>query len=326
MIDAHVHLIGKGTGGSGCWIRLRGTQKALAPVLLASFGLGLADLARDDFDDLLVERLRAMISEAGLTRVLLVAKDDVYTESGERVPDRAAFYVPNERVLELARRHPEFVPAVSIHPARPDALDELERCLAGGAAVMKCLPNCQNIDPRVPRYRRFWERMAEAGLPLLAHTGGEKALPVVRPDQADPRVLAVPLQLGVTVIAAHCGTTAGLGAHWFPEFRGMLREYPRLYGDTSALALAGKGRFVRGLLAPGVVERLVHGSDLPVPIQTLPMLVEGRIGLRAGWRISRIRNALARDIALKRQLGFPEAMFTRVESLWRGDGSRSHPR
>ncbi len=318
MIDGHVHLIGTGTGGSGCWIRLRGTQKALAPVLLASFGMRLSDLARPDFDDLLVERLLAMIREAGLRRVLLLAQEDVYTDDGRRMPDRAAFYVPNERVLELARRHPEFVPAVSIHPARADALDELERCLAGGAAVMKCLPNCQNIDPRLPQYRRFWERMAQAGLPLLAHTGGEKALPVVRPDLADPRVLSVPLELGVTVIAAHCGTTAGWGTkHWFPEFCGMLASHPRLFGDTSALALAGKGRFVPGLLKPGVVERLVHGSDLPVPIQTAPMVLERRIGVRAWWRLSRVRNALARDIALKRELGFPEDTFTRIETLWR---------
>lgn len=318
MIDGHVHLIGTGAGGTGCWIRLRGAQKALAPVLLASFGLRLTDLQRPDFDELLVARLLGIIREAGLKHVLLLAQEDVYTDAGERVPDRAAFYVPNERVLELARRHPEFVPAVSIHPARADALDELERCLAGGAAVMKCLPNCQNIDPRLPRYRRFWERMAESGLPLLAHTGGEKALPVVRPDLADPRVLRVPLDLGVTVIAAHCGTTAGYGTrHWFGEFCTMLREHPRLHGDISALALAGKGKFVRGLLAPGVVERLVHGSDLPVPIQVAPMLWEGRIGLRTWWRLRRIRNPLARDIALKRALGFPEETFTRIASLWR---------
>ena len=318
MIDGHVHLIGTGAGGTGCWIRLRGAQRALAPVLLASFGLRMRDLARADFDDLLVERLLGMIREAGLRRVLLLAQEDIYTARGERVPDRAAFYVPNERVLELARRHPEFVPAVSIHPARPDALDELEKCLEGGAAVMKCLPNCQDIDPRLPGYRRFWERMAEAGLPLLAHTGGEKALPVVRPELEDPRVLAAPLELGVTVIAAHCGTTAGYGGnHYFPEFLAMLPRYPRLFGDNSALALAGKGRFVRGMLEPGVVERLVHGSDLPVPIQTTPMFLERKIGLRAWWRLRRMRNALARDIALKRALGFPEATFTRLATLWR---------
>lgn len=326
MIDAHVHLIGTGAGGTGCWIRLRGTQKALAPVLLASFRLRLRDLNRPDFDDLLVARLLEMIRGAGLRRVLLLAQEDVYSDAGERVPDKAAFYVPNERVLELARRHPEFVPAVSIHPARVDALDELERCLEAGAAVMKCLPNCQNIDPRRPQYRRFFERMAAAGLPLLAHTGGEKALPVVRPDLADPRVLIPALESGVTVIAAHCGTTAGYGTqHWFPEFCSMLQQYPRLYGDISALALAGKGKFVPGLLRPGVVDRLIHGSDLPVPIQTAPMVWERRIGLAAWWRLSRMRNALARDIALKRILRFPEATFTRIESLWRRPTASSAP-
>lgn len=318
MIDGHVHLIGTGAGGTGCWIRLRGAQRALAPVLLASFGLRLRDLERDDFDDLLVERLLVMIREAGLRRVLLLAQEDVYSEHGERVPDRAAFYVPNERVLELARRHPEFVAAVSIHPARHDALDELERCLAGGAAVMKCLPNCQDIDPRRPQYRRFWERMAEAGLPLLAHTGGEKVLPVVREELADPRVLIPALEAGVTVIAAHCATTAGYGSrHWFDAWVEMLERFPRLYGDNSALALAGKGRFIRPMLAPGVVDRIVHGSDVPVPVQVLPMLLEGRIGLRTWWRLARLRNPLARDIAFKRAVGFPEVTFARIESLWR---------
>jgi len=43
-----------------------------------------------------------------------------------------------------------------------------------------------------PRFTRFWERMAEAGLPLLAHTGGEHTVPVVRPEFSDPRILELP--------------------------------------------------------------------------------------------------------------------------------------
>src|SRR5262249_60242166 len=102
----------------------------------------------------------------------------------------------------LARAHPELLPAVSIPPARPDALEELERCLAAGRVMMKCLPNCHNIDCSNPRYRKFWERMAESGLPLLAHTGGEHTVPVVRQEFSDPRILKLPLECGVTVIAA----------------------------------------------------------------------------------------------------------------------------
>ena len=58
---------------------------------------------------------------------------------------------------------------------------------------------------------RFWERMAESKLPLLAHTGGEHTLPVVRPEFADPRILTLPLECRVTVIAAHCGACMVIG-------------------------------------------------------------------------------------------------------------------
>ena len=58
---------------------------------------------------------------------------------------------------------------------------ELERCLAEGAVMLKCLPNCQNIDWNDRRYTAFLERMAAAGLPLLAHTGSERTMPVLAP-------------------------------------------------------------------------------------------------------------------------------------------------
>src|SRR5256885_6917110 len=48
-------------------------------------------------------------------------------------------------------------------------------------------------------------------LPIfLAYTGDEHTLPVVRAEYSDPRVLALPLECGVTTIAAHCGTKSGL--------------------------------------------------------------------------------------------------------------------
>jgi predicted TIM-barrel fold metal-dependent hydrolase len=291
-------------------------QRALETFMLREIGLTAADLD-GDFDRLYVERLLALVRDAGLSRVLLLAQEDVYSENGDRMPGRGAFYVPNERVLALAREHPEFVPAVSIHPARRDALEELERCLEGGAAVMKCLPNCQNIDPALPRYRRFWERMAEARLPLLAHTGGEKVLPEIRRDLANPRVHAVPLEIGVTVIAAHCGTSSSKSADNFPAFLEMLAKYPRLYGDISALSFPRKPRHLARMLQPGVVERLIHGSDFPVPVQPLWMWLGGKLSWREYRRLRRIRNPLARDVAIKRALGFPEATFSRIEEIWR---------
>ena len=103
-----------------------------------------------------------------------------------------SFYVPNEYVLRLAREHPQFLPAVSIHPARADAFEELERCLAGGAVMMKCLPNCHNIDCNNRRFMKFWEQMAESRLPLLAHTGVSTPCPWCGASFQDPRTLELP--------------------------------------------------------------------------------------------------------------------------------------
>lgn len=316
MIDAHVHLLGTGAGGTGCWLRRRASHRQLETFMLREIGLTAADLD-GDFDRLFVERLLAMIRDAGITRVWLLAQEDVYDDAGKVVPDKATFHVPNDYVLALARQHPEFAPAVSIHPARPDAMDELERCLAGGAAAMKYLPNCQNIDPRLPKYRKFWERMAAAGLPMLAHTGGERVLPVVRPDLADPRVLATPLETGVTVIAAHCATVGGSRRGYFPELLEMFGRFPRLYADISAVSFPGKIRCVRRVLQPDLVGRIVHGSDFPVPIQPFWAWLGGPLAFGEYRRIRKIPNPFARDIAWKRAVGFPDAVFTRAGTLLR---------
>jgi predicted TIM-barrel fold metal-dependent hydrolase len=226
--------------------------------------------------------------------------------------------VPNDYVLNLARKHPELLPAVSIHPARPDALEEMERCLAAGAVMMKCLPNCQNIDCSNRRFTKFWERMAEAKLPLLAHTGGEHTLPVVRPEFADPRGLQLPLECGVTVIAAHSGTKSGLfDPEYFHVFAAMTRHFPNLYGDSSAFNVPMRGRHVAECLREPLVSRMVHGSDCPVPVNGHFAWAGGLVSWKDFRRCQKIPNVLDRDYQLKLAMGFPPECFTRIGSLLR---------
>src|SRR5438105_15778003 len=100
--------------------------------------------------------------------------------------------------------------------------------------------------------------MAETRLPLLAHTGDEHTLPVIRPDFADPRILTLPLECGVTVIAAHCGTKSGLfDPEYFDVFAEMTRRFPNLYGDTSAFNVPIRGRHIRKSLQRPLLDRLV---------------------------------------------------------------------
>jgi hypothetical protein len=316
-LDFHVHIVGTGASGTGCWLRVGGWHRPLAAMMVKQVGME-TDVFERNFDALYVERLLQQMRSSSLGAALILAHDEVYDDSGHRLEGVGSFYVPNEYVLRLARENPEFIPAVSIHPARPDALDELERCLAGGAAAMKCLPNCHNIDCNNPKYRKFWERMAATGLPLLAHTGGEHTVPVVNSAFADPNVLRLPLECGVKVVAAHCATKSGLtDPEYFFELLKMFERYPNLYGDVSAFNVPLRGRHVRECLKPGVVERMIHGSDYPVPVNGLWAWLRGFIEWQDYRASAREPNIIERDYQLKVAMGFPPEVFKRGWDLLR---------
>lgn len=320
QIDLHVHVVGNGRNGSGCWYRPRGWTRLGEPWMLRSFGLDRRAL-REDLEAAYVERLLSFVRTSSLDAAVLLAQDEPHEANGRRLEGKGSFYVPNEYVLGLAGRHPEFLAGISVHPARPDALEELEKGLQGGAALLKCLPNCQNIDWADRRYTRFLERMAEPGLPLLAHTGGEHTLPVLDARLADPRVLLRPLEIGVTCIAAHCATASGpFDTDYFDVLVGMIRRFPRLYGDNSAFNTPNgrlRGKHLERCLAEPLLGRVLHGSDAPVPVFGHEPYLRGYISRRAFAASRRERNPLQRDYLLKRAMGFPEESFTRAATLLR---------
>ena len=320
-IDMHVHMVGNGVSGSGGWLRLSGWHRWLARFMVRQLGFPAAVL-KQDLESVYAQRLLELIRDSSLDTIVLLAHERVHDADGTPRNDLGSMYVPNKVVLDLAQRHPEFLAGVSIHPARPDAIGELERCLERGAVLMKCLPNCQNIDPSDTRYRRFWERMAEARLPLLAHTGGEHTVPVVNARLADPKLLRLPLECGVTVIAAHCGTKSGpFDPDYFDDWTTMLAQFPNLYGDISALVSLNRCGHLRDCLRPELLPRTLHGSDFPVPVLGHRLWAEGAIGWEAFRACQNISNPLERDWCFKQALGFPEEVRTRAALLLRVEGA-----
>ena len=316
-IDMHVHVVGNGTGGTGCRLDVRGWHRPMAAMMVRHIGLPPRAM-KGDLDRLYIERLLELVRGSSLGAVVILAQDEVHDEHGNVMEGVGSFYVPNSYVLGLARKHPELLAAVSIHPARPDALEELDRCLADGAVMMKCLPNCQNFNCSDRRYTKFWERMAEAGLPLLAHTGGEHTLPVVCKEYSDPRKLTLPLEIGVNVIAAHCGTKSGLtDPEYFHIFAEMTRQYPNLYGDNSAFNVPIRGRHVPECVREPLASRMVHGSDYPVPVHGHFAWLKGFIEWKDFRQWEKNPNILERDYQFKRAMGFPAESFTRINRLLR---------
>src|ERR1043165_7826685 len=145
-----------------------------------------------------------------------------------------------------ARRFARLVlPAASVHPYRKDALEETHRWIERGAVALKWLPNSQDMDPRDPRCQKIFDLLAARRVPLIAHTGGEHTVSVIRPDLGDPATLRPALERGVTVIMAHCGTQSGFfDQNWMPTFCELARHYPNCFGDTSAFNTPGRVRWM----------------------------------------------------------------------------------
>ncbi|HWY93075.1 MAG TPA: amidohydrolase family protein [Chthoniobacterales bacterium] len=310
-VDVHVHLYGNGKGGMDCWRRRRWIMEPFLWAGARDIGLkcGFHDQRSDH---LYLEQLLHWVSQSSLEAAVLLACDWVRDDQGAIRKELSDLFVSNDEVLKAVKRSPRLLAGVSIHPARPDALDELDRLAAAGAVLLKLLPCVQNVDCNLGRYKSFWTKLARLGLPLLAHTGGEFFVRSCRNDLKSPFCLRLPLQCGVTVIAAHCGTRAlpWDGDH-FDEFLQMRKGFQNFYGDLSALSHITHLKSLTRLREEP--ERLLHGTDYPVVTAVFPSWLKGWIDRETMQRLRAIRNPIEKKIELTRALGFPERVFT---DLW----------
>jgi len=285
MWDAHVHVIGLGTGETGCWFnpeaqsRLHPIKKLQYDLLRSSIGMTRPEHADADY----VERLFALhrlANPAG--KLVLMAFDYHVDENGVEVPELSPFYTPNEYVLRLASENEDALACASIHPYRKDAVSRLEAVYEAGARAIKWLPNSMGIDPASERCEPFYRRLAEMGLPLLTHGGEEYAVGFdLDQEYGNPLRLRRALDAGVKVIVAHCasfGTAVDLDASEveraemdaFDLFLRLLdeKQYEKtLFADISTLNQINRsGRPLREMLkATRYHHRLVNGSDYPLP-------------------------------------------------------------
>ncbi len=268
MIDCHVHLAALRTAQNGCYISSRMLKSPLFRLLLWKHGLKLDDAARSNqkyIDDLLSELRNAQYVD----KAVLLGMDGVYETNGQLDLEKTEFLISNDYVLNIVRSYPnEFLAGVSINPQRRDALDELERCVESGAKLVKVLPNAQAFDPANHQYIPFYRKLAQRNIPFLSHVGYEFSLIGKDQSAGDPGKLRVPLDEGVTVIAAH-GCSKGLifSEPYHQTFLDMVSRYKNFYADVSALTLPNRfGMLLRLRRHPEVHDRLLFGTDYPLPV------------------------------------------------------------
>ena len=282
--------------------------------LLWKHGLPIADPRRANakyVSDLLTE-LRA---SRYVGSAVLLGMDGVYDAQGRLDESRTDFLIGNDYVLQTARTYPnEFLAGVSINPKRRDAVDEVHRCADAGAVLIKILPNTQQFDPSDRAFTPFYRALAERRLPLLSHAGYEFSLSGADQTVGDPARLRTALDEGATVIAAHgCSSGLGLYERFLPTFRSLVRTYPRFYADISALTLLNRlNMLLRLRREPDLQQRLLFGTDYPLPVLHLPAW--GRVRLPVLRELMGIRNRFDRQYLVCRRLGLNFGSFDQILS------------
>jgi uncharacterized protein len=273
LTDLHVHLAALPTPGNGCRLSRRMLRSPLSRFLAWRQALPLDD-APEANRRYVANLERELGASTRVGRAVLLGMDGVYDSAGNLDEAHTDFLIANDYVFEVTRASARLLPGVSVNPSRRDALDELERCAAKGAVLVKVLPNTQAFDPADPRFRPFYATLARLRLPLLSHVGYEFSL--IGRDQSvgDPGRLRAALDEGVTVIAAH-GCSSGLFFRepHFPTMLELMRRYPEFYVDTSALTIPNRvGALLRLRRHPEVFDRLLFGTDYPLPVMAYPCL------------------------------------------------------
>lgn len=320
-MDIHIHLFGKGDGGSGCRLSKATLESPLFQRLMDK--LRIYERAKT-LDEGYMLALAEHVENSGLSKGLILAQDAVYDRQGKPDWQKTPFFVPNDYLFRVVARFPRFmIPCVSINPQRADAIDELERCEAHGSKVLKIHPPIQGVNISEKRYAPFFRRCAELQVVVMVHTGHEHSAPIFSAELANPRKLALALEEGCMVVACHCGTGWPTDPiDMLPDFLAMIRRYKNLWGDTSVLGSAGRARDMGRLLADSEAkDRLVHGSDFPFP--AAPHAFDSTLGELKAKRLQAIENPIEQDFSLKDALGVGRASAERAYRLICQEDGRS---
>ncbi len=341
--DVHTHVLSLDTARNGGYVNPRmlswahPVDRIKMKVYLSAAGIDDVAQADAQYAERLARLVRAMPKHG---KHYLLAFDQHYEPDGTLTREQSEFYVPNDYVWQLARQHPDlFIAAASVHPYRPDALQELDRAAARGVKLIKWLPNAQGMDASDPRLDAYYAKVREHGMTILTHVGEEQAVES-EAGQAlgNPLRFRRPLDQGVRIVMAHGGSLGNSvdlddPAHpVVPSYTLVLRllREPRyknlLRADISAMTQVNRAPapVLAFLAAEDVHGQLMNGSDYPIPaVNALIQLRQlARAGLIAETDIAPLQeiygcNPLLFDFVLKRRLrspatgkGFPLSVFT----------------
>jgi predicted TIM-barrel fold metal-dependent hydrolase len=325
VIDMHVHALGVGDSGKGCWASKEFIGGSTFAAMLVSLKTSPFEATDEKLREVL---LHAVEASEEVDYSVLLAMDGV-CKNGRLVEAESHLVVPNDYVIEMARQNKRVLLGASVHPYRlvDRMVAETERCIDKGAALFVWAPSGQQINPEDDRCIPFYLRLAREGVPLLCHAGTEfttRTSDFRISSYNDPRKLIRALDIGVKVIMTHCmpsspGAVLQSDSGYFEELMQMLRDAEarrwELFADISACCTPSRisylERIVReigeGRISP---KRFLYGSDFPMPAVDINLFKKS---LSPHEMLTQMRgrgNRLDNHFRIMKQFGLHESIFT----------------
>ena len=338
--DSHVHLVGTGDVArhinSAVWVN-PAMDSYWHPILkLQKYFYMNGSCATNSnintsIDKSVVQRKIDLVAEmpAGF-KLMLFAFDWFHDANGKPVADKSIFHIPNQYAQDVANAASQaFEWVASIHPYRKDAIDALEKSKANNARAIKWLPQGMGIDPASPKCDAFYAACARLNIPIICHTGRERAVQGGNQADANPLKLRRALDAGVRVVLAHCasdgedidydnGHVKVKSFDLFLRLMGDAQYKQVLFGEISAITLINHAWAIAPLLErTNLHGRLLNGSDYPLPAIlptiSLKQLVSKNLLDKSCvdfLKALRLYNPIMFDFALKRLLRFEGSTFS----------------
>ncbi|MEJ2456284.1 MAG: amidohydrolase family protein [Candidatus Thiodiazotropha sp.] len=274
-IDIHTHLMNPGVRFD------RFYDKLTIRFFAKSLGVDPQALMADPYQAYVASMANSIRESAYVEKTCLFGVDSRYDENGREIHRDRTVCAMTEDVLNVALDYPDqFIPFLSVNPRRPDALDLIDAYTERGSRGAKFLQNYWSVDLNDERFIPYYERLVAHGLPLIVHVGSEYTI------ASDSRyegidMVDLPLECGVTVIAAHMGLGRVMHKlmpwrnfsrnprHFDSDYFQLLEKLERqanLYADISAILAPLRARALRHLSEATTVHgKILFGTDFPVP-------------------------------------------------------------
>jgi predicted TIM-barrel fold metal-dependent hydrolase len=274
-IDIHTHLLNPA-------VVFKKTFDRLGIAFFAkTMGFNPLQLLRNPFEGYVQAMIHAVTTSQYVQKICLCPVDSCFDSTGREIHRDNTVCSHTEDVLTLWRHYPDtFIPFFSVNPLRQNALDLIDEYCEKGCKGAKFLQNYWNIDLNDKKFIPYYEKLKNRNIPLIIHTGSEFTVPSHKKyEKLD--VITLPLTVGVTVITAHMASGSikykvlflrnfsHQKASFDPDYftlLDMLRTYPNLYADISAILSPLKARVLRHLSKQYPIhQKILFGTDYPVP-------------------------------------------------------------